>query len=404
MRIALVLNDLRLSGGVNVVLQYASRMATEGNHGVTLLLRESTVYPWASEFTTNVNIVPLESAAKYEWDIAVATYWETLLLLGQVRAQSYVWFCQQYEDRFFPDRNPNISTMQIAGAIPLPVVTEAHWLQDLLQTENPDRTVEVVLNGIDKEFFRPADIDMRVAGNFDVLVEGSLDGLAKNTAMALGGALASTHATLVTHIGDTPFTTDDSRYRFVKSQLLFEQMGAMYQRHHLLVKTPLVEGMFGPPLEAFHCGTPALVTPVTGSEEYIRHMQNSLVVSWSNPEDISRQIDHLATTPSLWQKLSEGALQSAQAWPTWETQAVKFEQALLRVAATSKLTQHDLANLSRTISFGDLMHWLAMRRLSDKKAGPGLTESTLETAPLPTRRKTLAGLARRIHRRTKKAM
>jgi hypothetical protein len=133
-------------------------------------------------------------------------------------------------------------------------------------------------------------------------------------------------------------------------------------------------------------------------------MQNSLVVSWSNPEDIPRQIDHLATIPSLWQKLSEGALQSAQAWPTWETQAVKFEQALLRVAATSKLTQHDLANLSRTISFGDLMHWLAMRRLSDKKAGPGLTESTLETAPLPTRRKTLAGLARRIHRRTEKAM
>jgi hypothetical protein len=190
----------------------------------------------------------------------------------------------------------------------------------------------------------------------------------------------------------------------VKSQLSFEQMGAMYQRHHLLVKTPLVEGMFGPPLEAFHCGTPALVTPVTGSEEYIRHMQNSLVVSWSNPEEFSRQIDHLATTPSLGRKLSEGALQSAQAWPRWETQAVKFEQALLRVAATSKLTQHDLANLSRTISFGDLMHWLAMRRLSDKKAGPGLTEGARGQAPLPACTKTFGGIARTFLRRAKKAM
>ena len=381
MRIAFVLNDLRLSGGVNVVLQYASRMASCGKYEVSLLLRSSSSQSWSNEFTQNIKIVPRESWPLAEFDVAIATYWETILLLGQVKASSYIWFCQLYEDRFFPDRNPNISSMQIAGAIPLPVITEAHWLKDLISSENPDRAVEVVLNGIDKATFKKSPRDQRPEKGFHVLVEGSLDAIAKNTEMAIVGSLSSHEATLVTHVGNRPFLTKDPRYRYVESQLSFDHMSAMYSRHHLLVKTPLAEGMFGPPLEAFHCGTPALVTSVTGAEEYIQDGVNSIQVSWSDTLEIGRWIDELSRNRPLWKKLSKGAIATAKTWPDWNTQTHKFEKAIDKVRPTSKLTQADLGNLARTIQFSDLMHWLAMRRLSDKHAGPAAMEKIMATHP-----------------------
>ena len=151
-------------------------------------------------------------------------------------------------------------------------------------------------------------------------------------------------------------------------------MANLYRSHHVQVKTPLAEGMFGPPLEGFHCGLPAIVTPVTGAEEYIEDGENSLVVLWDDPAGVGRAIDLLAENRELWERLQDGARTTAESWPGWDQQATLFREALLRVAQTSKLTQPDLGNLGRTIQFADMMHWLAMRRLSDKSAGPRVME------------------------------
>src|SRR6266699_3944171 len=42
---------------------------------------------------------------------------------------------------------------------------------------------------------------------------------------------------------------------------------AIMRSCHVLVKLSTVEGMFGPPLEMFHCGGTAVTSDVTGSEE-----------------------------------------------------------------------------------------------------------------------------------------
>ena len=377
MKIAFVLNDLRLSGGVNVILQHTYRMAEVGRDEIFLLIREDIEARWCEPLIGHAVLVPAERWQETHYDIAVATYWETLLVLGEVKATSYVWFCQLYEDRFFPDRNPSISSMQIAGSIPLPVVTEAHWLKDLLVSENPDRSVEVVLNGVDKEIFSEEQIPHNAGAGFTVLIEGSLDALAKNTAYAIEGSIRSTRATTITHVGNRPFDTGDSRYHFIPSGLSFQQMAELYRSHHVQVKTPLAEGMFGPPLEGFHCGLPSIVTPVTGAEEYIEDEVNSIVVLWDDAAAVGRAIDSLATNHELWKRLQNGARRTAESWPDWDTQASLFRESLLRVAKTSKLTQSDLGNLGRTIQFADMMHWLAMRRLSDKSAGPRVVEELL---------------------------
>lgn len=381
MKVGFVLNDLRLSGGVNVVLQHASRLASEGGDEIYLLIREEIEDKWFHPLVGKARIVGMDRWDEIQCDVAVATYWETLLLLGEVKASSYVWFCQLYEDRFFPDRNPSISSMQLAGAIPVPVVTEAHWLKDLITSENPDRSVEVVLNGVDKDIFNEKIRPHSPPSGFTVLIEGSLDARAKNTAYAIEGSLRSSRASEITHLGNRPFQTEDSRYHFIPSGLSFGEMANLYRSHHVQVKTPLAEGMFGPPLEGFHCGLPAIVTPVTGAEEYIEDGKNSLVVLWDDPAGVGRAIDLLAENRELWARLQDGARRTAESWPGWDQQATLFREALLRVAQTSKLTQSDLGNLGRTIQFADMMHWLAMRRLSDKSAGPRVMEELVFGSP-----------------------
>ena len=380
MRIGFVLNDLRLSGGVNVALQHASRMASRGDE-VFLLIREEIADDWYKPLLGNAVVVPPQHWKDGSYDIAIATYWETLLVLGEVNSKSYVWFCQLYEDRFFPDRNPSISSMQIAGSIPLPVITEAHWLQDQIISENRDRSVEVVLNGIDKEVFTELKNPHNPGEGFTVLIEGSLDALAKNTAFAIEGSLTSKEVTTITHVGNRPYETDDSRYQFITGGLSFLQMAELYRTHHVQVKTPIAEGMFGPPLEGFHCGLPAIVTPVTGAEEYIEDGVNSIVVLWDDTAGLGQAIDNLARNPELWKRLQKGARETAQSWPDWDSQSAKFRESLLKVARTSKLTRADLGNLGQTIQFADMMHWLAMRRLSDKSSGPRTMEELMFGPP-----------------------
>ena len=390
MRIAFVLNDLRLSGGVNVVLQYASRISLKGKHTVSLLVRDLSESEWSRAQVGRALIVEESNWDAHSFDIAVATYWETLLILGQVRSNYFVWFCQLLEDRFFPDRNPSIASMQLAGSIPLPVVTEAHWIKEVLVSQNPDRTVDVVLNGVDKSVFSEETLPHSAGKGFDVLVEGSLDANAKNVEFALEGSLQSRLATKVTHIGRRAWQTVDPRYHFVKHGLSFSEMAHMYRTHHVQVKASLAEGMFGPPLEGFHCGLPAIVTPVTGAEEYIENERNALVVMWDDTHGIGRAIDRLASDSHLWKSLQDGARSTARGWPDWDSQSELFESALVRVSTTSKLTQSDLGNIGRTIQFSDMLHWLAMRRLSDKSVRPDVMEelafpSTTTRKSLPTR-------------------
>ena len=75
------------------------------------------------------------------------------------------------------------------------------------------------------------------------------------------------------------------------------QLAALYAESDVLLKLSRVEGMFGPPLEAFHKGATCVVTPVTGHDEYIVHGENGLIVDWDDPPGTTRALDLLAARP-----------------------------------------------------------------------------------------------------------
>jgi hypothetical protein len=110
-------------------------------------------------------------------------------------------------------------------------------------------------------------------------------------------------------------------------------MADLFARHDVLLKLSRAEGMYGPPLEAFHMGCTCVTNPVTGHEEYVRHGENALVVDWDDPVGTARALDLLARDRALLHRLREGALDTARAWPDWETSSAQMADVMRALVA-----------------------------------------------------------------------
>jgi len=128
-------------------------------------------------------------------------------------------------------------------------------------------------------------------------------------------------------------------------------LAGLYAQTDVVLKLSRVEGMFAPPLEAFHKAATCVVTPVTGHDEYVVHGENGLVVDWDDPAGTARALDLLAHDGVLLHRLRVGALATARSWPGWEQQGVVMAAALRAVRreprpdgrAAGRRLGHDMA-------------------------------------------------------------
>jgi len=121
---------------------------------------------------------------------------------------------------------------------------------------------------------------------------------------------------------------------YAKSEAgLFYGYGWAQAQSHgdVLLKLSSVEGMFGPPLEGFHCGATCVVTPVSGHEEYVQHAWNGLIADWDDLRGTARQLDLLARDRALLGFLRTNALETARAWPSWDQSSQFMAGALLAI-------------------------------------------------------------------------
>ena len=117
----------------------------------------------------------------------------------------------------------------------------------------------------------------------------------------------------------------------------------------MLLKLSTVEGMFGPPLEMFHCGGTSIVYDVTGHDEYIVHGRNALVARKHDEAAVRGYVRRLKETPEFLQGLKAGALKTAQSWPDWAESGRQFELAVNELIGRPSIGRSDLATYSRRI-------------------------------------------------------
>ncbi|HXB16056.1 MAG TPA: glycosyltransferase family 4 protein [Solirubrobacteraceae bacterium] len=339
MRVAFLVNDLQLSGGVGVVAQHARRLAAMDGWEVTLVLaREQDQPTWESfEQLRPVRLRAREEALKEQYDVAVATWWETVFTLFELRAERYAYFVQSFEDRFYKHDEAERLGAALTHDLPVSFITEAGWIARTLGELRPDASCHLVRNGIDKAVFGPArEPPANDSGPLRVLIEGSPSAWFKHVREATEAAAAMSEQRHVTVVTGEREALGEVVADEVVGPLTHPEIAELYGRSDVLLKLSSVEGMFGPPLEAFHRGATCVVTPVTGYDEYVEHGWNGLLTDWEDLRGTARQLDLLARDRALLAFLRTNALETARAWPSWD-QASQFMagalQAILREPA-----------------------------------------------------------------------
>src|SRR2546422_3696002 len=148
MRVAFLVNDLQLSGGVGVVMHHARELSVlEGWEVALVLVREQEDASWHGyEHLPHLYVRSREQALRERFDVAVATWWETTFTLFEIAADRHAYFVQSLEDRFYhPDQAEHLGAA-LTLDLPVAFITEARWIADTLARLRPDAPCYLVPN------------------------------------------------------------------------------------------------------------------------------------------------------------------------------------------------------------------------------------------------------------------
>ncbi|MGO9121290.1 MAG: glycosyltransferase [Desulfomonilaceae bacterium] len=327
MKWAFVLDSPNISGGTYVIFQHA--LYAKAIDDEVYLLTEKPVnkrqLEWHPE-AKSLNWITLDQAISLEFDVVVATWWPTVFLLHKIPARSYAYFAQSVESRFYAENElPVRMLVDSTYLLPFDIITEAQWIKNYVAAKF-NRIPRVVRNGIRKDVFRPDGNthDPRQAHILRILVKGPLNIPFKNVDRTIEICRRSKadEVWLLTSTGLSKYPGVDR----VFSRIPVHDTAAVYRSCDVLVKLSYVEGMFGPPLEMFHCGGTAIVYDVTGADEYIRHAFNALVAPSGSEQQVIDYINSLKERPERLAALKQGAAITASQWRDWHESSAEFRR------------------------------------------------------------------------------
>ncbi|MBV8591466.1 MAG: glycosyltransferase family 4 protein [Acetobacteraceae bacterium] len=370
--VAFVVSSGDISGGTNVVFRHAMQLAETGVQVAIVsnpaLTRKAVSWHPVSAVFSHPKLQWLDffDASTMKFDVAIATFWITCFDLWKVNAANYVFFVQSIESRFYPPSDRMLrNIIDAMYDLPCGFITEAKWIERYLQQIH-QQVAAVVPNGIDKELFccdGPA-LSPRRSGKLRVLVEGAIDVEFKNvpTAIRLARQAEADEIWLLTPSDVRSYPRVDR----VLSRIPQEWTPLVYRSCDLVLKLSLVEGMFGPPLEMFHCGGTCVVFDVTGHDEYIEQGRNGIVVSTGDEAGVVAALKRLREMPPLLENLKRNAVATSVSWPDWEQSSARFLGALQQLIERGTIDRAQLARYGRRL----WLFWIARADAAPAMAPP----------------------------------
>ena len=330
-KILIAVGSLGISGGTNIILEYAWALQKNGAKVIIghLIGSKEDIrwHPRAEEFEIQ-NLADLKDT---HFDLGIATWWRTAYEIIDVPCLKYLYFVQSLESRFALNDNDTNTEALIAATYHagFPIITIASWIQNIFMLAECG-PVWQVKNGIDKEVFgkvKNQSQDAQENAKIRILVEGAMGVPMKAIEETLHSLSAISEFIEISYVNPYPANSEILKFESVKhsyNNIPLKEMSSIYSKVDLLVKMSRVEGMFGPPLEAFHAGATAIVSKVTGYDEYIKHGHNALVVEVNDFPGLNDAILWLKDNRPFLDQLKLGAIETAQDWPSISDSALEF--------------------------------------------------------------------------------
>jgi O-antigen biosynthesis protein len=351
MKISFLLGSPAISGGTYVIFEHATRIQKMGFE--VFIITEDKVNIKDVEWHThakNLNFITFHESREMEFDIAIATWWRTAYELYRVKSKKYIYFVQSIESKFYPPTEKSIIWLAEATyMIPIDVITEATWISDYLKNKY-NKNVSLVHNGIRKDIYNKNGDSYKKSKGLRVLVEGPIDVPFKNVpkTIELVKKSMADEIWLLTSSDVKDYPGVDR----VFSRVPITEVAKIYRSCDVLVKLSYVEGMFGPPLEMFHCGGTAITYDVTGHDEYLVDNYNSFVVKTDDDENVINRINQLKSDSKLLIKLKKNAEKTAENWIDWQESSERFFKALNELYKIPSINQQSLDVHSKLIFDG----------------------------------------------------
>ena len=348
MKWVFLLGSAEISGGSFVIFEHALRNKKRGAdvYIVTENRVEHDTLNWHPE-ARKLTWMTYDEVKNIKFDIAIATWWKTVFFLHRINAKRYAYFVQSIESWFYPEEDVALRRLvDSTYLLPIPVITEATWIKKYLE-ENYNRDVSLVLNGVRKDVFTTEGASFsNPDGKFRVLVEGAVNVPFKNVPKTIRLARKSKadEVWLLTNSVVDSYPGVDKLF----SKMSIYDCAKIYRSCDVVVKLSYVEGMFGPPLEMFHCGGTAVTYDVRGHDEYIVDGKNAFVVKTDDDERVVERINELYDDKRLLKKLKTAALKTADGWPDWDASSLIFGERINAIMKTPQhITREDLRILTQ---------------------------------------------------------
>jgi O-antigen biosynthesis protein len=354
MKIAFILIAPDISGGVLVIFQHATFLKKNG-HDVSFISEaefDKSRMNWYPD-SLDLNWTTFEKAKNDQYDLVIATWWGTTYDLYRINSKKYVYFVQSIETRFYPeDQQAMRKFVDSTYTLDLGIITAPTWITRHLK-DNFARKSYLVKNGIHKNTFKLEGEAHapREKGKLRVLVEGPLDFFPfKNVDKAIRLARES-------NADEVWLMTSSQRDSYpgvdrIFCKVPFAETPKIYRSCDVIVKLSYIEGMFGPPLEMFHCGGTAIVYDVTGHEEYIKHEENAYVVKKDDDEKVVNYLNLLKANIDELDRLKKGAIETANEWRNWDISSQEFMESLQSIL-DNDLTESKATLEAKSIFFKD---------------------------------------------------
>lgn len=339
MKCVFTLGSPAIGGGTNVIFEHASRMVKEGEE--VYIVTKKKVEPEEYAWHTSAHLlkwVTYEEIEDIEFDMAIITWWQTVYESYKIKAKHYVYFVQSIESKFYPESEQGLKMLaEMTYFLGMKVITEATWIKEYLEKYGVD--AYLVHNGIRKDIFTLKGEKFDKCDGLRVLIEGPIDVGFKNVAktVKLVKQSEADEIWLLT-------SSDIKKYKGVDrvfSKVPPKDCAKIYRSCDVIVKLSYVEGMFGPPLEMFHCGGTSIVYDVTGHDEYIVHEKNGLVAKTDDDEKVVEYINKLKDKKYL-EKLKKEAIETANNWVSWDESSLKFYETVKKLNKMDSVTQEQL--------------------------------------------------------------